>query len=100
MRKTHDKTFKAKVALEAIRETHTIQELARKYEVHPNQISQWKQFLVERADELFERANRKSHAEVEAECERERLLQLVGEMKLENDFLKKNYRKLYGKEPF
>ena len=100
MRKSYDKTFKAKVALDAIKETSTLQELARKYDVHPNQISQWKQHLLEGIDEIFERANKKTREDRESDKEREQLLQVVGEMKIENDFLKKKYRQLYGKEPF
>lgn len=100
MRKSYDKTFKAKVALEALKEESTLQELAKKYEVHPNQIVQWKQQLLEGAEGLFERANKKSQAEREAERDRELLLKAVGEMKIENDFLKKKYRQLYGKDPF
>jgi len=100
MRKSYDKTFKAKVALEAIKEESTLQELATKYEVHPNQISQWKKQLVEGAGDLFERPNKKSQVERNTESDRDRLLKTVGEMKIENDFLKKKYRQLYGKEPF
>lgn len=100
MRKSHDKNFKAKVALEALKEESTIQELARKYEIHPNQISLWKRQLLEGAPELFERANRKSEESREAEKREEMLLKAVGEMKIENDFLKKKYRQVYGKEPF
>ena len=100
MRKSYDKTFKAKVALDAIKETSTLQELARKYDVHPNQISQWKQHLLEGVDEIFERANKKTREDRESDKEREQLLQVVGEMKIENDFLKKKYRQLYGKEHF
>ncbi len=47
MRTKYDKVFKAKTALEALREESTIQELANKYEVHPNQISKWKGQLFE-----------------------------------------------------
>ena len=42
-RRKFDPSFKAKVALEALKERETLQQLALKYELHPNQISQWKQ---------------------------------------------------------
>lgn len=100
MRKKHRKDFKAKVALEALRGESTLQELAVKYEVAPNQISQWKKQLLDGAADIFERPNKKKPEVVKAEKERDEILKTVGEMKLENDFLKKKYRQLYGKEPF
>jgi len=100
MRKKHDKAFKAKVALEALKEDSTLQELATKYNVHANQISAWKKQLLTGAADIFERPNKKKPEVREAEQERDAMLKTVGEMKIENDFLKKKYRQLYGKEPF
>ncbi len=55
MRKKFDEQFKAMVALEAVKEELTLQELAEKYQVHPNQISVWKKKLLEQSSALFER---------------------------------------------
>jgi transposase-like protein len=65
MRKNHDKQFKAKVALEAVKEERTIVEIARQYDVHPNLVTNWKKQLMESLSELFERpnANRKDSME-------------------------------------
>ncbi len=54
-RKTHSPEFKAKVALEAIREEMTLAELSKKYGVHPNQISTWKRTAIENMATAFTR---------------------------------------------
>ena len=69
-RQTFSKEFKAKVALEALREESTIQEIAVKYGVHPNQISQWKAQAIAGMADLFERPNKKSE-EVRRQEEKE-----------------------------
>ena len=99
MKKNYDKQYKSKVAIAAIRESKTIQEIAIKFEVHPNQVTQWKKQLVDNVGSLFERPNKKSVDLRKVEKSRDVLLRTVGEMKLENDFLKKKYRQLYGNEP-
>jgi transposase len=99
MRKSYDTAFKVKIALEAAKEQMTLQELAQKYDVAPGQISQWKKQLVEGAGELFERPNKKRKRERETEEERDKLLKTVGQLTMENDFLKKKYRQVYGSDP-
>jgi transposase-like protein len=90
MRKTYDKEFKAKVALEALRGDKTIQELGQIYQVHLNLITQWKKLLLENAANLFERANKIPEEQVEAEAKQEMLLKEVGQLQIENRFLKKS----------
>jgi len=93
-RKTYDDTFKAKVALAALRETVPLNELASKYGVHPNQISQWKAKFLERAPEIFS-GKTPEHQELERlRRENERLIHMVGEQAVDIDFLKKNLKKL------
>lgn len=98
-RQSFSKDFKAKVALEALREESTIQEIAVKYGVHPNQISQWKAQAIAGMAELFERPNKKSEEVRRQEEKENEYLKTIGEQKVELDFLKKKYRQLYGIEP-
>lgn len=98
-RNSFTKDFKAKVALEALREESTIQELSVKYGVHPNQISKWKAQAIAGMADIFERPNKKSEEEKKTEEEKDGLLKTIGEQKVEIDFLKKKYRQIYGYEP-
>ena len=99
MRKSYDTALKVKVALKAAKEQMTLQEPAQKYDVAPGQISQWKKQLVEGAGQLFERPNKKRKQERETEEERDHLLKTVGQLTVENEFLKKKYRQVYGSDP-
>ena len=57
-RRNHTAAFKAKVALEAAREEQTLTELAQRFDLHPNQITQWKNQLLERATEVFAKSSK------------------------------------------
>jgi len=80
-------TFKAKVALEAIREEETIVELASRYGVHPTQIKKWKKTAVEGIVELF--TDRKKSRDKEKNLFIEELYKEIGQLKVELDWLKK-----------
>lgn len=79
--------FKTKVVLEALKEKSTLAELAQKYELSPQQISNWKTAFLSRAEEVFSKGT--SSQKSEAEKEKDELLRTIGELKVENDFLKK-----------
>ena len=62
MKKSYDSKFKSRVALEALRGELTVAEIAGKYQVHPNQVQQWKKKLMEGASEIFQsKAERKEN---------------------------------------
>ena len=91
-RKTHSGAFKAKVALEALKEARTTNELAGQFEVHPTQIVQWKKRLVAGAPDLFKGGAQRDA--VEEAALRDRLYQEIGQMKVELDWLKKKHELL------
>lgn len=87
MRKKYSDNFKSKVALEAIKGEKTISELASQYELHPNQISNWKKQLLEGVPEIFSRS--KKVAIKSQESQTDELYRQIGQLKVELDWLKK-----------
>jgi transposase-like protein len=87
-RKRHSASFKAKVALEAAQQTRTIAELAKTFQVHPVQISQWKKQLLDGAESLFRDGRRREHEEGQAlQAE---LYERIGRLNMEVEWLKKS----------
>jgi transposase-like protein len=100
MRKSYSAEFKAKVALEAVKEESTINEIASKYELHPNQVITWKKTFNENLSQLFiDKRTRKGRKEKEKENNSDMLFKKIGELQVENEFLRKKYKQIFGKDP-
>ncbi len=85
-RKKHSPAFKTRVVIEALKERHTLSELAQKYELHPTQIASWKKEFLQKAEAVFagpkdDSSKHEKHAE--------ELYKQIGQMKVELDWLKK-----------
>lgn len=83
-RKQHGAKFKAQVAMAALAGDKTLAELSSEYGVHVTMISTWKQELVKRAEELFERGNKKAADPQETI---DALHRKIGQLQVERDFL-------------
>lgn len=89
-RRKFSATFKANIANEALKERQSLSELATRFEVHPNQISTWKREFLEHAERAFDSSG-EPHSEPQVNIES--LYSQIGQLKVENDFLKKSLKK-------
>lgn len=87
-RRKFSSAFKATVAIEALKERETLAELSKRFDVHPTIISKWKQEFLERAMFVFEKPS-----EVESGVDPDKLYAKIGQLEVENDFLKKSVKK-------
>lgn len=85
-RRNHLPAFKAKVALAALKGDRTLAELAEKFDIHPNQINDWRRQLLENASGVFGNTRDRQQAD---EAHLKELHAKIGQLTLENDFLAK-----------
>jgi transposase len=86
IRKTHPPAFKAKVAIEAIKEAETPGQLASKFSIHPTQVGVWKKTALDAISQVF--TGGKEKKQKYREDEQEKLYTKIGRLEVENDFLK------------
>lgn len=91
-RRTHKPDFKAKVALAALKGELTLAELSAKYDVHQNQVTEWKRQLLENTDQAFggQKASEDTEAKIQA------LHAKIGQLTVENDFLEQGLTRIHG----
>ena len=87
-RRKFSSAFKARVAIEALKERESLAELSKRYELHPTMISKWKQEFLEKSSDVFDK-----RSEEEPGIDPEKLYTKIGQLEMENDFLKKSLKK-------
>ena len=83
-RRNHSPAFKSKVALTALKGEKTLAQIAEQFDVHPNQVQQWKQQLLEGAENVFGSSVEKQR---DTTAEIKKLHAKIGQLTVENDFL-------------
>jgi transposase len=92
MKKTRRKftsSFKAKVAIAALRERESLAELSKRYDLHPTMISKWKIEFLEKSESVFDKKS-----DEESGVDSEKLYAKIGQLEMENEFLKKSLNKI------
>ena len=87
-RRKFTSAFKAQVAIEALKERESLAELSKRYEVHPTMISKWKMEFLEKSAGVFD-----TKSEEDSGIDPEKLYAKIGQLEIENDFLKKSLNK-------
>ena len=80
--------FKARVAIEALKERESLAELSKRYEIHSTMISKWKMEFLEKSAAVFD-----TKSDKETGVDPEKLYAKIGQLEIENDFLKKSLKK-------
>jgi transposase len=92
-RRNHSASFKAKVALAAIRGEKTLAELSEQFDVHQNQIQDWRRKLLDQADRVFDHG---SGSASESEHKVKELHAKIGQLTMERDFLAQGLERIHG----
>jgi transposase-like protein len=91
-RRNHQPEFKARVAIEALKGIKSLSEIAKEFQIHPGQISDWKKLLQKRLPDIFGRDKSPDSADQSAELMRAKIK--IGELSLDLDYLKKKSSQL------
>jgi len=89
-RKKYTSKFKTKVVLDTLKERSSVAALAQKHEIAPQQIHLWKREFLSKAESVFDAKSKSRKSQ--AEEEKDTLLKSIGQLKVENDFLKNALR--------
>jgi len=95
MKKNYDIKFKSKVALEAIKGERSIAEIASEFEVHPNMVTLWKKKALENMPSAF--SSKSEKRKKESRYSEDELIRQIGQLKVENEFMRKKYEQWVGK---
>jgi transposase-like protein len=81
--------FKAKVAIEALKENKSVSELAQLYQIHPNMVQHWKKEFLSRAEKVFESSSAESEEILKLKKQNEDLIHQIGQLSVDINWLKK-----------